>query len=190
MNTQYCTAHKSISYKLVFGQLPHCDTNLANILENEKSLNNHTLVSEDSQSSIVSEINSETLESELNEIYFEKLQEVESELDEIYFEKSYRVDSDTEQNNYSDVDINETQEIDDVGEIQDNADEIQDNANEIQDDADKIKDDNDDYDIQKYYNSEIEECSKNTLTPEIIEIVDLDDDSSENQRYTWQEKEK
>ncbi|CAG8588344.1 10572_t:CDS:2, partial [Racocetra fulgida] len=78
----YCTAHKSIPYKLVFGQLPHCDTNLADILENEESLNNHALVSEDSQSTIVSEINNKTAESELDEIYFEELQEYNNDDDD------------------------------------------------------------------------------------------------------------
>ncbi|CAG8768179.1 13239_t:CDS:1, partial [Cetraspora pellucida] len=62
MNTQYCSAYKSIPYKLVFEQLLHCDTNLVDILESEESLNNHTLISEDSQSIIVSEISSKTIE--------------------------------------------------------------------------------------------------------------------------------
>ncbi|CAG8545132.1 9015_t:CDS:2 [Cetraspora pellucida] len=170
MNTQYCISHKSIPYKLVFGQLPHCDTNLANILENKELLNNHVLESEDFQSTIVSEIDSKTTESELDEIYFEKLQEIESEFNKIYFKK--------------------LQEIE----------QMQDNTNEIQDDADKLQYNNDydkqefynkslyNFEIKEFYNeslynSEIEECSKNILVSKIIKIVDSNNDSSENQHY-------
>ncbi|CAG8640906.1 12882_t:CDS:1 [Racocetra fulgida] len=34
MNNQYCSAHKTIPYNLVFGQLPHSETRLADILIN------------------------------------------------------------------------------------------------------------------------------------------------------------
>ncbi|CAG8846176.1 5836_t:CDS:2, partial [Racocetra persica] len=85
-----------------------------NILENKESLNNHSLVSEDSQSTVVSEINSKTAELELDEIYFEKSQEIESKLDKIYFEESQ-------------------EEINNIGEMQDDAGEMQNDAGEIKD---------------------------------------------------------
>ncbi|CAG8541614.1 17647_t:CDS:2 [Cetraspora pellucida] len=34
MNNQYCSAHKTTPYNLVFGQYPHSDTNFVDILEN------------------------------------------------------------------------------------------------------------------------------------------------------------
>ncbi|CAG8839992.1 22872_t:CDS:1, partial [Cetraspora pellucida] len=81
MNTQYCFAHKSIPYKLVFGQLPHYDTNLVDIFESEESLNNQTLISEGSQSTIVSEISSDTVsESEFSST-IEQVQENCSNID-------------------------------------------------------------------------------------------------------------
>ncbi|KAF0503055.1 retrotransposon nucleocapsid protein [Gigaspora margarita] len=43
MNNQYCSAHKTTPYKVVFGQYPYCDTNLVDTLEdyqqNDSSLN-------------------------------------------------------------------------------------------------------------------------------------------------------
>ncbi|CAG8719652.1 4237_t:CDS:1, partial [Cetraspora pellucida] len=102
INTQYCSAHKSIPYKLVFGQLPHCDTNLVDILESEESLNDHALISEDSQSTIVSEISSETIESEFSS------------------------DIEQDQENYSDVDVGEAHDIYNANEICSDNDSIQD----------------------------------------------------------------
>ncbi|CAG8680297.1 2437_t:CDS:1, partial [Cetraspora pellucida] len=82
---------------------------------------------------------------------------------------------------------------------------MQDDTNKIQDDANKLQYNNDydkqefyneslyNFDIEEFYNkllynSEISECSKNTLASKINEIVDLDNDSNENQYYTWQKK--
>ncbi|CAG8723679.1 14430_t:CDS:2, partial [Dentiscutata erythropus] len=56
MNTQYCFAHKSIPYKVVFGQLPHCDINLIDIYKSEEVLNNQALISEGSQLATISMI--------------------------------------------------------------------------------------------------------------------------------------
>ncbi|CAG8593266.1 5667_t:CDS:2, partial [Gigaspora margarita] len=36
MNNQYCSAHKTTPYNLVFGQYPYCDTNLVDLLENDQ----------------------------------------------------------------------------------------------------------------------------------------------------------
>ncbi|CAG8827296.1 19162_t:CDS:2, partial [Cetraspora pellucida] len=74
------------------------------------------------------------------------------------------------EDNYNDVDEYELQEID--------------NANKIQ----KLIF-YDDF-ISLLYDSEIEECSKNTLASEIIEIIDSDDDINKDQHYTLLEKEK
>ncbi|CAG8680583.1 34771_t:CDS:2 [Racocetra persica] len=170
------------------------NTQYSNILGNEESLNNHSLVSKDSQSTVVSKINSETAKLELK-IYFEESQEIESELDEIYFEESQE-------------EINDIDEMqNDAGKMQDDANEMQDIAGEMQDDTNKLQYNNDNdkqefynellynSEIERFYNellyiSEIRECSKNTLASEIIEIVNSDDNSSENQHYTWQQKEK
>ncbi|CAG8513182.1 41892_t:CDS:2 [Gigaspora margarita] len=71
MNTQHSTAQKSVPYQLVFRQLPHCDTSLVNLLENnnysylsakgsDSSLDGQALISEmDFQPTILSEINNE-----------------------------------------------------------------------------------------------------------------------------------
>ena len=83
MNSQYSTAHKSVPYELVFGQLPHCDTNLVNLLENDNyspppveasssSSDSLTLTSEtDSQLTIVSEFNDDIEDFEIDPFYFE-----------------------------------------------------------------------------------------------------------------------
>ncbi|CAG8514716.1 10901_t:CDS:1, partial [Racocetra fulgida] len=84
MNSQYSTAYKSVPYKLVFGQLPHCDTNLVNLLENNNYLHTSdeesssssdslTLSSEtDSQLTIISEFNNNIKNSEIDPFYFEE----------------------------------------------------------------------------------------------------------------------
>ncbi|CAG8538565.1 8514_t:CDS:2, partial [Cetraspora pellucida] len=132
MNAQYCSAHKLIPYKLVFGQLPYCNTNLIDILEGQESVNNNALVSENSESTIASEISSissETIESDLSEKYFEESQEFDNKIQEI--------NSDIEEAH--DISNNITQEI----------------YNNL---------------ASSLYDSEIGECSKNILGPEIIEI--------------------
>src|SRR5437868_11992137 len=40
MNNQYCSAHKTTPYNLVFGQLPHNDRNTAEILQNNNDDHN------------------------------------------------------------------------------------------------------------------------------------------------------
>ncbi|RIB27587.1 hypothetical protein C2G38_2160228 [Gigaspora rosea] len=35
MNNQYCSAHKTTPYKIVFGQYPYVDTNLVDILDDD-----------------------------------------------------------------------------------------------------------------------------------------------------------
>ncbi|CAG8738133.1 2556_t:CDS:2, partial [Gigaspora rosea] len=97
---QHCTAQKSAPYQLVFRQLPHCDTNLLNLLENDNysylsakgsdsSLDGHTLRSEmDFQPTIISEINNEIENFEENYddsdtiLDVDDLQEMNSDADE------------------------------------------------------------------------------------------------------------
>ncbi|CAG8511013.1 15089_t:CDS:1 [Racocetra fulgida] len=184
MNTQYCSAHKSILYKLVFGQLPHCNTNLVDIIESEELLNNNTLIFEDSQSTIVTEISSETFESE----FYDDIEQI--------------------QENYSNLSIDNSQKSDNLGEMHSDNNSIQniddDSIQEFYNDLlslyyseikesskntlalgiNEIIDSDNDLEIGCSKNS------KNTITSEIIEIIDSDNDSSKTQCYTSQEKEK
>ncbi|CAG8460170.1 6144_t:CDS:2 [Cetraspora pellucida] len=157
----------------IFGQLPHCDTNLINILEDEESSDNYTLISENSQSTISSEISNETVESELDEKYFEESQEFNNDIQQV-------------EDNYNDVDEYEIQEINNANEIQ----KANSYLEKIQDhDYDILQEFYDDFTLS-LYDSEIGECSKNTLASKIIEIIDSDDDTSKDQHYTSLEKEK
>ncbi|CAG8726254.1 24669_t:CDS:2, partial [Cetraspora pellucida] len=90
-------------------------------------------------------------------------------------------DIEQDQENYSDVNVNKTHDIY--------------NANKIYSDNNSIQD-IDDNSTQEIYNDllslyyddfEIGEYSKNTV-PEIIKIIDSDDNSSENRYYTLQKK--
>ncbi|CAG8733007.1 3934_t:CDS:1, partial [Cetraspora pellucida] len=154
-------------------QLSHCNMNLINILEDEELSDNYTSISEDSQSTISSEISNETVESELDKKYFKKSQEFNNNIKQVKY-------------NYNNIDEYEIQEINDVNKIQ--------RANSY---FEEVKDHN--YDIlQEFYNdftlslydSEIKEYFKNTLASKIIEIIDSDDDTSKDQYYTLLEKEK
>ncbi|CAG8490217.1 15182_t:CDS:1 [Cetraspora pellucida] len=180
MNIQYCFAHNSILYKLVFKQFLYYDTNLVDILKNEKLLNDYVLISEDSQSTIVFKISSEIIESEFL-----------SDIEQV-------------QENYSDVDVGKTHDIYNANKICSNDDSIQDiddnSAQKIynnllslycseisKDSKNTLK-----QRITKIVNSdndfEIVECSKNTVS-EIIEIINSVD-LSKNQHYTLQKKKK
>ncbi|RIB24394.1 hypothetical protein C2G38_2139277 [Gigaspora rosea] len=110
MNCQHCTANKSVPYHLVFRQLPHCDTNLANLLEKDNyssakgsvsSLNDQTLISEmDLQPTIISEFNNEI--ENIEETYDDSdtisdmgdLQEINSDAD-VWYEMDNSADEQT-----------------------------------------------------------------------------------------------
>ncbi|CAG8462588.1 5405_t:CDS:2 [Scutellospora calospora] len=159
------------------------------ILESEES---SELVSEDSQSTIISEISNETVELELDKIYFEESQELDNDIERIY-EINNNIDEIQEINsNISDID-NIDDNISDVCNISDEINlEFHTKRQESNNEIEKIQeiDNNIDSELNYFniiqeihtdlYDSKIGSCSKTILASEIIEIIDSDNDLYEN----------
>ncbi|CAG8599173.1 11262_t:CDS:2, partial [Scutellospora calospora] len=148
-----------------------------NILESKEL---SELVSENSQSTIISEISNETVELKLDKIYFEESQEFYNNIERIYeinnnIDKIQEINSDM--SNIGNIDDN----IRDMGNIVDEMSDVNSELNyfniiqEIHTDL---------------YDSKIRSCFKTIPVSEIIKIINSDDDPYKNQHYTSQEKEK
>ncbi|CAG8643027.1 10506_t:CDS:1 [Dentiscutata erythropus] len=173
MNTQYCSAHKSIPYKVIFEQLPHCNTNLINLYENEELSNNNALISEGSQLTIISDISSEMFESEFHSnIDIDELQNITDPYDQDI----------SEQNNLDNQDIDIS-----VQKIYNNLLSLyletrEGSKNSLAQKLTKIINSDDNFEFGK--------GSKNLLASKVIEIIDSGDDLSKTRCYTVKEKKK
>ncbi|CAG8667518.1 5319_t:CDS:2, partial [Racocetra persica] len=187
MNSQYSTAHKSVPYKTVFGQPPHCDTNLVNLFENNYSYpqteksnsSSDSLISEtDSQSTIVSELNNDVKSSKIDPFCFEETrqdnsdvnsnvdEEINSNADEVNGNVDKKVNSNADEEVNSDASINFNSDTDE--EMYSNMDE--DEVQEMNNDMDEAQEMNIQNNFQDY--SEVRITSN-----EIIIIDDSDNDS-------------